>query len=58
MLMFRSVFENTFFENRLNDGAVNFMKVLSNIPKKICRCSKWGNSTFLIMAETGMQHIM
>ena len=54
MLMFRSVSKNTFFENRLNDGGVNFMNALNNITKKICRCSKADSFTFLITAETGM----
>ena len=54
MLMFRIVSKNTFFENRLNDGDVNFMNALSNITKKIYRCSKADSFTFLIMAETGM----
>ena len=55
MLMFRIVSKNTFFENRLNDGGVNFMNALNNITKKICRCSKAGTFTFLIRAETGMR---
>ena len=54
MLMFRRVSKNTFFENRLNDGGVNFMNTLNNIIKKICRCSKADSFTFLITAETGM----
>ena len=54
MLMFRSVSKNTLFENRLNDGGVNFMNALSNITKNICRCSKADSFTFLITAETGM----
>ena len=52
--MFRIVSKNTFFENRLNDGGVNFMNALSNITNKICRCSKADSFTFLITAETGM----
>ena len=54
ILVFRSVSKNTFFENRLNDGGVNFMNTLNNIIKKICRCSKADSFTFLITAETGM----
>ena len=45
MLMFRSVSKNTFFENRLNDGGVNFINALSNATKKICRCSMMPNGT-------------
>ena len=29
--MFRSVSKSTFFENRLNDGGVNFVNALNNI---------------------------
>ena len=54
MLIFRSASKNTFFENRLNDGGVNFMNALNNITKKICRCSKADSFTFLITPETGM----
>ena len=54
MLMFRRVSKNTPFENRLNDGGVNFMNALNNITTKICRCSKADSFTFLITAGTGM----
>ena len=54
MLMFRSVSKNTLFENRLNDGGVDFMNALNNITKKICRCSKADSFTFLITAETSI----
>ena len=48
MLMFRSVSKNTFLENRLNDGGLNFMNTLNNITKKNCRCSEADSFTFLI----------
>ena len=57
MLMFRSVSKRSFFENRLNDGGVNFMNALNNITKKICICSKTDSFTFLITAEKGMHVI-
>ena len=48
MVMFRNVSKNTFFENRLNDGGLNFMNALKNITKKNWRCSEVDIFTFLI----------
>ena len=38
--MFRSVSKNTWFENRLNDGGVNFVNALNNIAKNIAYVQK------------------
>ena len=35
ILIFRSVSKNTLFENRLNDGGVNFMNALNNITEDL-----------------------
>ena len=34
MLMLKNVSKNTFFENRLNDGGVNFMNAMAILQKR------------------------